>query len=76
MTSTEPTKPTNEPDDVDSSSLGTVSREMIINEGITITMQCSASIDRFPDDIKWYKSTNLLATGGKFAFVVQQPIHG
>ncbi|XP_044594039.1 hemicentin-1-like [Cotesia glomerata] len=64
-TRTEPTKLTDKPGDIDSFSLGTVNQEMIINEGMTITMQCSAPIDRFPDDIKWYNSTNLLATDGR-----------
>ncbi|CAG5078965.1 Protein of unknown function [Cotesia congregata] len=76
-TSNELMKPTNEPDDVDSFSLGTVNREIIINEGITITMQCSASIDRFPDDIKWYNTSNLLATDGRVVIkeTKETPLH-
>ncbi|CAG5078977.1 Protein of unknown function, partial [Cotesia congregata] len=52
---------------VDAYSLGTVNQEMNITKGDTMTIHCSALTDKFPDDLKWYKTTQLLATDGRVA---------
>lgn len=66
--------PTIELSSIDPYKLGTVNRKIITTKGSTITMQCSASTDKFPDDIKWFNGTNLLETDGKFTLDSQTPI--